>query len=633
MISLEGLKNKLKNPETGTLAFNVFQNALAAAAEELREKGEKDLALKAQQYSEAFKTLYGLDPLSPDEKAIEEAYEKLGGFSEFISGGKPGEAANYEKITSCLPKEMAELCNTGLPMLNQSLELGLDVEALIPEKKAEDAVQQEAEDPEIDEPDKAEPGSMNADELTDNGGRQRASAYIETIRDNGFPEKDPAKLSEEQKEQAFDRMLKIMAARELVDSDRGKKKKLQENEVDPADVKRRAEMMKKDPTFQKFLQALSDDPKKFKAAMAAATKRPGHGGGLDDMFKSFVKNQPPCEFRNDTILKRYMPTVKERLEVLQDQFRKCIAADKEMQSVDAKLDSIQKKSTGKEKTIEKLLSKRGKLDERISDYAPQRVAGEMIVLRNLIKADKGNKASLEKPIPVAENGELLTDDANELYNNIGVIFEDEKIRDLVADGHGGRMMEKVRKQAHEELDPRETALTLELLDKNSIKVRMEEIKNEAGVLAEDLLTANLTGKPNEDLMKRSKDLLSEYLLLDGKTRDKQTGEIDESKLLNDVPYGSIETMKQMGPENNATFNELVGGVDPMTMQTIMENLNQDDQKDFITSLASGKLERDKFRTWDGPSLAEQEQAEKGDNISELDDSDAYESDIPSGPLF
>ncbi len=65
-------------------------------------------------------------------------------------GGKPGEAANYEKITSSLPEPLAELCNTGLPKLNQSLELGLDIEALIPEKKVEDAVQQEVEDPEID---------------------------------------------------------------------------------------------------------------------------------------------------------------------------------------------------------------------------------------------------------------------------------------------------------------------------------------------------------------------------------------------------------------------------------------------------------------------------------------------------
>ncbi len=77
---------------------------------------------------------------------------------------------------------------------------------------------------------------------------------------------------------------------------------------------------------------------------------------------------------------------------------------------------------------------------KITDYAPYRISGEIIALRNLIKADKGNKASLEKPIPVAENGELLADDANELYNNIGGIFEDEKIRDLVAEGHGGRMI-------------------------------------------------------------------------------------------------------------------------------------------------------------------------------------------------
>ena len=639
MISLEGLKNKLKNPETNTVVFNVFGTALAAAAEELHKKGEKDLALKAQQYSEAFNKLYGVDIINPDEKALEEAHGKLSGFSEFISGGKPGEPANYQKLTSSMPEYLMDLCNEGLPKLNQNLELGLDIKALAPEKKAEDAAQQEAEEQapaemvfEIDEPDEAE-AEMEADELTDNGGRRSAAAYIETIRDNGFPEKDPAKLNAAQKELALDRMLKIMAARELVDSERGSKKKLQNNEVDPADVKRRAEKMKNDPTFQKFMQALSDDPKKLKAAMAAATKRPGHGGGLDDMFKSYVKNQPPCEFRNDTILKRYMPTVKERLEVLQDQFRNCLAADKEKQSVEAKLDKIQKKDTGKDKTVENLLSKREKLDVRLSDYAPQRVAGEMIALRNLIKADKGNKASLEKPVPVSDAGDELMEEANDIYNESGALFYDEKTCDLILDGHGGKMMERVRKQAHEELDPRESAALIRILDKNSIKVRMEQIVKEAEDLATDLDSCNEAGEKNEELMKRSKNLLGEYLLLDGKTRNKQTNEIDEDLLLNEVPYGEIENMKLKGPESNKAFEELVGGVDQEQMQTIMRNLSDGDQKEFITSLATQKLENEKLRTRDDFSETQDLQAQKGDSISEFDDENAYEQDLEDlGPM-
>ncbi|MBR0131048.1 MAG: hypothetical protein IJM08_07070, partial [Firmicutes bacterium] len=599
---------------------------LADAAKELENKGEKDLALKAQQYSEAFNKLYAVDVINPDEKALQEAHGKLSGFSEFISGGKPGEVSNYEKITSCLPDYMMDLCNDGLPKLNQSLELGLDTEALVPKKEAEDAVQQEAEPEidEIDEPDQENLDGMKADELADNGGRRSAAAYIETIRDNGFPEKDPAKLNAAQKELALDRMLKIMAARELVDSERGSKKKLQSNEVDPADVKRRAEMMKKDPTFQKFLQALSDDPKKFKAAMSAATKRPGHGGGLDDMFKSYVKNQPPCEFRNDTILMRYMPTVKERLEVLQDQFRKCLAADKEMQSVDAKLDKFQKKGTGKDKAIENLTSKRAKLDERLSEYAPHRVAGEMIALRNLIKADKGDKLSLEKPIPVSDAGDELWDEANTIYNESGELFYDNKTCNLILDGHGGKMMERVRKQAHEDLDPRESAALINILDKNSIKVRMEQIEKEAEDLKTDLANCNEAGEKNEELMKRSKNLLGEYLLLDGKTRNKQTGEIDEELLLNEVPYGEIENMKLKGPESNKAFEELVGGVDQEQMQTIMDNLSDGDQKEFITSLANQKLENEKLRTGDDFSETQDLQSEMDENVSELNENEAIE---------
>ena len=98
----------------------------------------------------------------------------------------------------------------------------------------------------------------------------------------------------------------IMAARLLSDSVRGKKSTLQKQITGEA-LLGTAKRLRHDAAFRDFMGRIANDPKQQEKALRAATA--GHGGELDDMFRSFVKNLPAGELTTgDPFLGRYMPT-------------------------------------------------------------------------------------------------------------------------------------------------------------------------------------------------------------------------------------------------------------------------------------------------------------------------------------
>lgn len=108
---------------------------------------------------------------------------------------------------------------------------------------------------------------------------------------------------------------RIMAARQLSNSTRGKvstlNKKLTARQIDEQALK----LMAND-NFYSFVEQLTKDESKLTSML---TKRYTHGGKLDDMFTKYMCSLPAGEMRNDPILERWMPTVKDRIEVLQKQ--------------------------------------------------------------------------------------------------------------------------------------------------------------------------------------------------------------------------------------------------------------------------------------------------------------------------
>ena len=611
MITFEEFEQKIKkdDPNLNNAYFINISRGLAAAAKELRNKNNTALADVTEKYANAAAHLQGF-PVS--EEDIEAGYEGLKGFADFLSLGEP---SNYSKIVEAMPDETRKAFKLSMMRVSDGLELELDPEGLkgpSREHYVEDDSASETSEYQSDMEvsfniaeafaEETIPAykPLQNDDLVSLPGTMSAAAYIENIKDHGFPVKNPSVLEPQDKNLYIDRFIRIMAARELADSDRGHAAKLNSHRLTAQDVDDRATQMKKDPTFRAFIKTLESDTKKLKSAISAATS--GHGGGIDDMFKDFIKKQSACKLRNDNILKRYMPNAKERLEILQGQYKTYKNSFKELRTVDNKLRAL--RGVNDPAAIDKLRAKKIKLERNLQDYDPGEVAAEMITLRSLIKADKGKKASLDKTIPVSAGKDNLSKNSKVLADNEGVrhILTSRAVTDLINTGHGGNMMAEARTLANNTLNKKDLKAEFRILNANTIETRLKAIENEAGELSNKLYLARTNNQLTGDLMKDAKKLLGEYMMLDGKTRSNDPGKAEKDLLLTDTPWGEIETMKKKDPESNPSFRELFQDLASDDMEDLLSDLSKGKRKQFIGKLAGKKNEMDEIEE-DGQSVS------------------------------
>ena len=611
MITFEEFEQKIKkdDPNLNNAYFINISRGLAAAAKELRNKNNTALADVTEKYANAAAHLQGF-PVS--EEDIEAGYEGLKGFADFLSLGEP---SNYSKIVEAMPDETRKAFELSMMRVSDGLELELDPEELkgpSREHYVEDDSASETSEYQSDMEvsfniaeafaEETIPAykPLQNDDLVSLPGTMSAAAYIENIKDHGFPVKNPSVLEPQDKNLYIDRFIRIMAARELADSDRGHAAKLNSHRLTAQDVDDRATQMKKDPTFRAFIKTLESDTKKLKSAISAATS--GHGGGIDDMFKDFIKKQSACKLRNDNILKRYMPNAKERLEILQGQYKTYKNSFKELRTVDNKLRAL--RGVNDPAAIDKLRAKKIKLERNLQDYDPGEVAAEMITLRSLIKADKGKKASLDKTIPVSAGKDNLSKNSKVLADNEGVrhILTSRAVTDLINTGHGGNMMAEARTLANNTLNKKDLKAEFRILNANTIETRLKAIENEAGELSNKLYLARTNNQLTGDLMKDAKKLLGEYMMLDGKTRSNDPGKAEKDLLLTDTPWGEIETMKKKDPESNPSFRELFQDLASDDMEDLLSDLSKGKRKQFIGKLAGKKNEMDEIEE-DGQSVS------------------------------
>ena len=336
----------------------------------------------------------------------------------------------------------------------------------------------------------------------------------------------------------------IMAARLLANSVRGvklSKTGLQDTELTRTQIIKTAGMLKNSTAFKTFWK---ENEKGIKDAYGK-----GHGGGLDDLFKESIRTTPAGTLPTEGIYSRYMPTVLERIDALKDQIKQ--------------------------------------------DYNAETAAAEIVILRNMIGAEKGQKNTLNKKLTIEQmnelNGQVHALARDPAFKNM---LKDQKIQSLMKKGHGGDMLERMRKlqKNYPDMDPN----TKSLMNGTTIGHHIANVRQTAANIAQDIRAElnkvqNVPGKRNMEpvyaQIEKANKALAEYLALDNQAR--KSGNREDG-LLQDVPTEKIN--EQVNNRNkNEVFNHITKNLSPDKAITIMKSVSEKEPDEFMRSLSEENL--------------------------------------------
>ena len=313
----------------------------------------------------------------------------------------------------------------------------------------------------------------------------------------------------------------VLAIRALSNSKVGHASSLQAR-LSSDQIKKQASAILKDPNFSSFMGKLNNDHVKMQKALE--TLKHGHCGGLETMFRDHVKNLAAGELYPTDAVKHYMPTVKERIDVL--------------------------KAAAKVK-VPRL-------------RAVYKEAAEIVALRNACHAERNSPSSLDVKIPTTKNGELqekITDIADD--QTFKVIVRKDAVKTALTEGHGGDMVDKMREQLIGNNEDDDSVV--EFINTNTMGGRIKEIRNKASELKNKL---DGLDNPNHDdpemqaLASEVKALTAEYLVLTkkafGEEPDPNTFAENSGK---NVKWGSLKKDTQKLLTNNKYQDEFGIGYD------------------------------------------------------------------------
>ena len=369
---------------------------------------------------------------------------------------------------------------------------------------------------------------------------KKANVWIEEIKaENAF-----AKLNPETNRMELDpdQIAKVLVIRDLANAERGDAKNLNGCTLKETQIRTAARELKKDQTFQNFIKKLNDDPVKYRAALSAAST--GHCGGLDDMFKAYVKQLPAGQMSNATPLKRYLPTVLERIEILQKQAKK-------------------KPALG------------------------AAAAAETIALRNIVRAQRDAKSRLNKTIPVSKS-DLLGREIKALKDdkNLTAYLGTERVQSLLQKGHGGKMLENVRLHVYtgqeegKEIGRKATDVLLE----STIAGRIDDIKTAAAKCRTELYYLEPGTDKEQKAMEMTKVLIGEYLVhclpyVNANAKEKWS-ENYGTLSRGEVVWSDVEK-KIMKINQNETFKKLTDNLDHDGALAMLRDMNEKPPREFM----------------------------------------------------
>lgn len=586
VIQLENFNSYDLNSNSINVAASLFEN--------MKKKAPEDKKALYEEFWKYIESIQFLKNANNDEKR-KEYLNILNGFKDFLYKKDEKGVTNWQLLVESDKTGMLETVKMNLQNAIDTLELGINFEEL---EENFVKVQNNNINNIINDNIIAEKEDFPAHEQEDKNNEQiiekRESAidYIEKIRDNKFkvfnPHNVPVGEREQFMEEFKDNVLHIMAARMLANSDRGKADKLKKTSFTNKQVDDLVRRMKEHDCFKKFLREITLDTDMYKKAFVAASIKPGHGGKLDDMFKEFLLNIGPGSLSNDALLGRYMPTVKERIESIQKLVRNYPDLNKELEDVTNRLRDFQEKGEGDENLIADLINRKTLLQERVEDCGnSERACGEIIVLRNMVKAERGNKSRLNVKIPVAEEDTLWRQasyfSADDKATELG---RSEDMLALLQNGHGGEMMRKFRDECNDEMDED----VVKTINGNSIQTYKEEVCNRAEQHADRL--DNAQGNELPEMIKEGKLLIHEYLILVSKTWNPNLNTTTANKFLDDVPWSEIDELHEKGVNYDKKVIATMKNFTADDVKKCLKDIKNNSAEGFVKNFENLKKEAD-----------------------------------------
>ncbi len=414
-------------------------------------------------------------------------------------------------------------------------------------------------------------------------GSKYASAIIEEIKSSAFAVKDAKKLTEEQKDSYIDQFLTIIAVRQIADSDLGQRDKLDKVHMTPAKIKDRITLMKADTVFQGFIKLLKEDSSKMNDAISKATT--GHGGGLDTMLRDYIKNLPPGKLVNAPLHARYLPTIKERIEILKKQAEQVYSNRKELASVEKSM-----KSTKDPNKCAALIEKKDKLVTYVMEHNLKHLAAEIIHLRNIACAEKGKVDTIDKPIPTFRNADdqvKMIVESTADYNHFVDLMETPEAIRLLSAGHCGEFTDYIKMNLPvDKEDPRIN----KLIETNTIGSKFNTLKAEAISQAARLEAAIASNSINIAAhAKAGKMIIAEYLLLSERCVNKKTKTSDDTLLRTTIPRSELKELNEKGEEYNPYIKKIIKNLKPADIVESLKSIATDSRTVALGKLA-GKSE-------------------------------------------
>ena len=355
-----------------------------------------------------------------------------------------------------------------------------------------------------------------------------------------------------------DYFAKIMAVRTRTNAKPNSPSTLSEK-MTGAEIKETAKQIKETKGFQAFMQKLDRNADAKKAAMKAAAT--GHGGGVEKQFREFLKTQRAGDLENEEPLARYMPTARERIEFLQQEAK------------------------------EKLSRKAAVYDE----------AAEILAIRNMVKAERYQKKSLNGKIPA--QGVNLKEETEKINTQaFHRMMDDPDLKASITEGHGGEMVDKLRSAASKPLATEPEENLKKALNANTVRGRIETLHGEALVLGQKL--KDRLDKPLDEvtrqLLKSASQISAEYLAL-----VYQRNRAPQKKMGENIPWAEVNKnagQVRESPLSKQVFSEknLSGAVKEM------EHLHKDRERMGEYVERWGNLMQPRIRE-DGPEPEKKEE--------------------------